>query len=55
MDISSSREPADMILVAQPRTLNRDYNQVLIATTNVPHLALFAPARLWRDIAADIA
>lgn len=43
---------ADMILAAQSDALNRGGNQALIATTNVRHLALFAPARVWRDVGA---
>jgi hypothetical protein len=43
---------ADMILAAQADALNRGGNQALIATTNVRHLALFAPARVWRDVGA---
>jgi hypothetical protein len=42
---------ADMILAAQADALNRGDSQSLIGTTNVRHLALFAPARIWRDIA----
>ena len=41
---------ADMILVAQAWVLARDGNEPVIATTNVRHLALFSPARLWREI-----
>jgi predicted nucleic acid-binding protein len=41
---------ADMILAAQAVTLDRDDNERVIATTNVRHLMLFAPARIWRDI-----
>jgi hypothetical protein len=41
---------ADMILAAQAGALNRGDKQALIATTNVRHLALFALARLWRDV-----
>jgi len=42
-----------MILAGQADALNRGDNQALIATTNVRHLALFAPARLWRDVGHD--
>jgi hypothetical protein len=41
---------ADMILAAQAVVLDRP-GEAVIATTNVRHLALFAPARVWRDIA----
>jgi hypothetical protein len=41
---------ADMILVAQARVLVRDGDETVIATTNVRHLALFASARMWREI-----
>jgi predicted nucleic acid-binding protein len=39
---------ADVILAAQAVTLG--VASVLIATTNVGHLARFAPAALWPDI-----
>jgi predicted nucleic acid-binding protein len=39
---------ADMILVAQAVTLGEP--GVVIATTNVGHLSLFAPAELWHNI-----
>ena len=39
---------ADMILVAQAGALDGD--ETVIATTNVRHLALFASARIWREI-----
>jgi hypothetical protein len=39
-----------MILVAQARVLVRDGDETVIATTNVRHLALFASARMWREI-----
>ena len=39
---------ADMILAAQATMLNLP--NVVIATTNVGHLARFAPARLWQRI-----
>jgi predicted nucleic acid-binding protein len=42
---------ADMILAAQSHALGRDGGAV-IATTNVRHLALFATARVWREITA---
>jgi hypothetical protein len=42
---------ADVILAAQARLLAQQQPEpVVIATTNVGHLARFAPARLWRDI-----
>ena len=40
---------ADMILAAQAATLG-DRDDVMIATTNIRHLALFATARAWREI-----
>jgi predicted nucleic acid-binding protein len=39
----------DMILVAQAMTLGDP--GMVIATTNVGHLSLFAPAKLWTEIA----
>jgi predicted nucleic acid-binding protein len=39
---------ADMILAAQAVTLGTP--DVVIATTNVGHLARFAPAALWHEI-----
>lgn len=41
---------ADMILAAQAAVLIASREEVVIATTNVRHLALFAPARVWREI-----
>jgi hypothetical protein len=41
---------ADMILVAQAGALVREGTETIIATTNVRHLALFSPARIWRYI-----
>jgi hypothetical protein len=41
---------ADMILAAQAVALVRAGDETVIATTNVRHLALFAPARIWREI-----
>jgi len=38
----------DMILAAQAVTLNA--SEVVIATTNVGHLARFAPAEMWQNI-----
>jgi hypothetical protein len=41
---------ADMILAAQALALVGDGDETVIATTSVRHLALFAAARIWRDI-----
>ncbi|MGA3097414.1 MAG: PIN domain-containing protein [Bryobacteraceae bacterium] len=41
---------ADMILAAQARALVRIGDETVIATANVGHLALFSPARIWREI-----
>jgi hypothetical protein len=41
---------ADMILAAQAAALAGDGEEAVIATTNVRHLVLFAPARVWREI-----
>jgi hypothetical protein len=41
---------ADMILAAQAAALIRAGDETVIATTNVRRLALFSPARIWRDI-----
>ncbi|MEK7406091.1 MAG: hypothetical protein AAB225_13370 [Acidobacteriota bacterium] len=40
----------DMILAAQAAELSRDGNEAVIATTKVRHLALFVPARHWREV-----
>lgn len=40
----------DMILVGQAAVLGATGQQIIIATTNVKHLNLFADARLWKDI-----
>jgi hypothetical protein len=40
---------ADMILAAQATELSA-HSAAIIATTTVRHLALFSPARLWREI-----
>lgn len=40
----------DMILAAQAFVLTTKGHHVVVATTNVKHLNLFADARLWRDI-----
>ncbi len=39
-----------MILAAQAAILAGGTDETVIATTNVRHLALFAVARVWRDI-----
>jgi hypothetical protein len=44
------RLDADMILVAQAALLIEDGDEVVIATSNVSHLSLFAPAFKWQDI-----
>jgi hypothetical protein len=41
---------ADMILAAQAAALVRAGDKTVIATTNVRHLALFAPAHVWSEI-----
>ena len=41
---------ADMILAAQAGALVRAGDETVIATTNVRHLEMFAPARIWREI-----
>jgi hypothetical protein len=41
---------ADMILAAQATAIAHESGRTVIATTNVRHLALFAPACLWREI-----
>jgi hypothetical protein len=41
---------ADMILAAQAGALVSTGDETVIATTNVRHLALFASARIWREI-----
>lgn len=40
----------DVILAAQALVTAQDEAEVVIATTNVEHLARYAPARRWRDI-----
>jgi predicted nucleic acid-binding protein len=42
----------DMILAGQAATVDADH--LVIATTNVGHLARFAPADLWQNIAPDL-
>lgn len=39
-----------MILVAQATLLIEDGDDAVIATSNVAHLSLFAPAIKWQDI-----
>jgi hypothetical protein len=41
---------ADMILAAQTDALARAGDEPVIATTNVRHLKLFVPARVWHEI-----
>lgn len=41
---------ADMILAAQAALLLADGDSVIVASTNVLHLALFVPAALWHEI-----
>jgi predicted nucleic acid-binding protein len=43
---------ADVILAAQASTLQA--SDVVVATTNVGHLARFVSARLWQDIEAPV-
>ncbi len=40
----------DVILAAQAHILSKIGYEVIIATTNVKHLSLFADARKWREI-----
>src|SRR2546426_9336911 len=40
----------DMILAAQVVMLGRELDEVVIATTNIKHLGLFANAGHWKDI-----
>ncbi|HEV2471027.1 MAG TPA: hypothetical protein VGS41_00060 [Chthonomonadales bacterium] len=40
----------DMILAAQALSHNVPVSDVVAATVNLPHPALFVPARLWTDI-----
>lgn len=40
----------DMILTAQAAVLTSEGDEVIVATTNVGHLSLFADARKWQDI-----
>ena len=44
----------DMILAAQTELLRPLADAVLIATTNVGHVALFADARRWQDIPPQV-
>lgn len=41
---------ADVILAAQVHSLRTDNERVVVATTNVGHLARFVEARRWPDI-----
>ncbi len=41
----------DVLIAAQALTLNVPPGELVIATTNVGHLAQFVAAALWRDIA----
>jgi predicted nucleic acid-binding protein len=41
---------ADMILATHAAAIAHESGRTVIATTNVRHLALFAPACLWREI-----
>lgn len=45
-----ARLDCDMILSAQAYELGRGGDEVVIATTNVRHLDVFAHARYWKDI-----
>lgn len=45
-----ARLDCDMILSAQAYELGRGGDEVVIATTNVRHLDLFAQARHWKEI-----
>lgn len=47
------RLDADAILIAQALLLIDDGEQVAIATENVKHLSLFAPAQLWHTIPTE--
>jgi predicted nucleic acid-binding protein len=40
----------DVILAAQADLLRAAGDEVMIATTNMRHLEMFIPARLWREI-----
>jgi hypothetical protein len=41
---------ADMILAAQAGAMDHGGGQIVVATTNTRHLALFSVARVWRDV-----
>lgn len=41
----------DVILAAQARSLERDGNEVIVATTNPRHLSRFVETGLWQEIA----
>jgi hypothetical protein len=40
----------DMILIAQALSLNFPISSLVVATTNVTHIGIFAPAEEWRNI-----
>jgi predicted nucleic acid-binding protein len=40
----------DVLIAAQAVLLMDDGDNVVVATSNVRHLSLFAPAKLWREI-----
>jgi hypothetical protein len=40
----------DVILAAQATLLAREGNNIVIATTNVGHLARFVQAKQWKDV-----
>jgi hypothetical protein len=42
-----------MILTAQAAELTGKGHDAVIATTNLRHLSLFAPAKMWHDIRAS--
>ncbi|HEY7349743.1 MAG TPA: hypothetical protein VH599_15615 [Ktedonobacterales bacterium] len=44
------RPKPDMILCAQAALISNPEDEVIIATTNVGHLARFSQAMLWKDI-----
>ena len=44
----------DVILAAQAVMLNEPGNTVIVATTNVDHLARFTRAQRWQDITPEL-
>ena len=42
---------ADVLIAAQALEMGFPSSEIVVATTNVAHLSLFAPAMLWTDIA----